>query len=84
MHIAHRECRVSADCRVVLKAVPGGEAWVGANDVYAAVEVAKLQKRNHRRVHDDVTSSSRSLPEAFGHPGDFDIECGCFSHIAGL
>src|SRR6202790_4056648 len=84
MHIAHRECRVSADCRVVLKAVPAGEAWVGANDVYAAVEVAKGQKRNHRRIYDDVTSSSRSLPVAFGQTGDFDIECGCFSHIAGL
>src|SRR6476646_216565 len=84
MHIAHRECRVSADCRVVLKAVSGWEAWVGANDVYAAVDVAKGQKRNHRRIYDDVTSSSRSLPAAFGHTGDFDIECGCFSHIAGL
>src|SRR5580704_12761340 len=84
MYIAHRECRVSADCRVVLKAVSGWEAWVGANDVYAAVEVAKGQKRNHRRIYDDVTSSSRSLPAAFGHTGDIDIECDCFSHIAGL
>src|ERR1700736_4539506 len=41
MHIAHRECRVSADCWVVRMAGPGGEAWVGANDVYAAFEVAK-------------------------------------------
>src|ERR1700682_6348470 len=76
MQIAHGECGVATDCRVLLKAVPGGEAWVGANDVYAAVEVAKGQKRNHRRIHDDVTSSCRSLPTAFGHTGDFDIECG--------
>src|SRR5262249_49887216 len=74
----------SSDGRVMRKAVSGWESWVGANDVYAAVEVAKGQERNQRWIHGDVTHGSRRLPAPFAHSGDLDIEGGCFPHIAGL
>src|ERR1700750_3270967 len=48
VHIAHKKRGMSSDGRVVRKAVLRWEAWVGANDVDAAVEVAKGQERNQR------------------------------------